>query len=120
MQKKIIDGIIGGAVLGGIVGIIMSLIPVLSDSTLSLTIFGITPELNQYELTFMMALLMAIPIAAAGALSGFFEALPDERKEEKLRIAKELLDILDDEAISQKTGLPLDEIRELRQSTSGK
>ena len=36
------------------------------------------------------------------------------KKEEKIDIAKKLLDILDDETISLKTGLTKDEVKELR------
>ncbi|WBW95932.1 Rpn family recombination-promoting nuclease/putative transposase [Oceanirhabdus sp. W0125-5] len=36
------------------------------------------------------------------------------REEEKIEIAKKLLDILDDETISQKTGLEIEKIKELR------
>lgn len=40
--------------------------------------------------------------------------LDEAKKEGKLEVAKNLLDILDDETISIKTGIDIDKIRELR------
>ena len=40
--------------------------------------------------------------------------LDEAKKEAKLEVAKNLLDILDDETISIKTGIDIDKIRELR------
>ena len=42
------------------------------------------------------------------------EALEQGRQEQTLEIAKNLLDILDDKTISQRTGLSLDEVKKLR------
>ena len=36
------------------------------------------------------------------------------KEEERLEIAKKLLDILDDETIALKTGLPIEEVKKLR------
>ncbi len=38
----------------------------------------------------------------------------ERRAEEKRAIARNLLDILDDETISEKTGLSVEEVRQLR------
>jgi len=45
---------------------------------------------------------------------GIEKGLAKGKKEEKIAIAKKLLDILDDETISLKTGLTKDEVKELR------
>lgn len=49
-----------------------------------------------------------------GIEKGKKEGLKEGAKKEKFEIAKKLLDILDDETISIKIGLPLEEIKELR------
>ena len=45
----------------------------------------------------------------------------EERGEQRgvLRVAQNLLDILDDAAISEKTGLPIDDVRKLREESKG-
>ena len=49
-----------------------------------------------------------------GLEKGKKEGLKEGAKKEKILIAKNLLDVLDDETISNKTGLSLKEIKELR------
>ncbi len=49
-----------------------------------------------------------------GIEQGLAQGLAQGRKQEALEIAKRLLDILDDETISQKTGLSVSEIEKLR------
>ncbi|MFO1434391.1 MAG: Rpn family recombination-promoting nuclease/putative transposase [Candidatus Competibacteraceae bacterium] len=49
-----------------------------------------------------------------GMQKGREEGIRTGRDEEKLRIARTLLDIMDDALIAEKTGLPLDEVRQLR------
>jgi predicted transposase/invertase (TIGR01784 family) len=50
---------------------------------------------------------------------GLAEGKQEGRKEKALEIASQLLDILDDETISQTTALPIEEIRNLRDKTRG-
>ena len=49
-----------------------------------------------------------------GIKEGIKKGKEEGKKEKAIEIAKNLLDILDDETISQKTGLDIDEIRKLR------
>ena len=49
-----------------------------------------------------------------GREEGLKEGLEEGRKEEKINIAKKLLDILDDETIALKTELPIEVIQDLR------
>ena len=45
---------------------------------------------------------------------GFEEGLKQARKQQAIEIAKNLLDILDDEMIAAATGLEVEEVRQLR------
>ena len=49
-----------------------------------------------------------------GFKQGFEEGLKQARKQQAIEIAKNLLDVLDDETISLKTGLSIEEIKKLR------
>ncbi len=51
-----------------------------------------------------------------GVEQGRQEGVEQGRQQEKLNLARQLLDILDDDIISQKTGLSLDEVKQLRDS----
>ncbi len=53
-----------------------------------------------------------------GKREGKREGIKEGKKEKAIEIAIKLLDVLDDETISQKTELTLDEVRKLRQSQS--
>ena len=45
------------------------------------------------------------------------EGIDKGRKEEKLELARKLLDILDDETISLKVGLDINEVKKIRKET---
>ena len=49
-----------------------------------------------------------------GLEQGVKQGLEQGAKQEKIEIAKNLLDILDDETISFKTGLSIEEVKEIR------
>ena len=52
-----------------------------------------------------------------GKLKGRKEGREEGREEEKLHVAINLLDILDDATIAGKTGLPLEEVEKLRRNS---
>lgn len=45
---------------------------------------------------------------------GFEEGLKQARKQQAIEIAKNLLDVLDDETIASATGVDIEEVRQLR------
>ncbi|MDD3928012.1 MAG: hypothetical protein PHT33_15320, partial [bacterium] len=49
-----------------------------------------------------------------GEIKGKLEGRLEGKLEGKLEVAKNLLDLLDDKTISERTGLPIDEIKRLR------
>ena len=44
------------------------------------------------------------------------EGIKEGKKEERLHVAINLLDVLDDDTIAEKTGLPLEEVEKLRKN----
>ena len=86
-----------------------------------LRLSGNNKERERYEKRFESLLEQNSLIANAerkglqkGLEKGKKEGLKEGAKKEKILIAKNLLDVLDDETISNKTGLSLKEIKELR------
>ena len=55
-----------------------------------------------------------------GLEQGVKQGLEQGAKQEKIEIAKNLLDILDDETISLKTGLSIEEVKEIRKGAVSK
>ena len=49
-----------------------------------------------------------------GFKQGFEEGLKQARKQQAIEIAKNLLDVLDDETIASATGVDIEEVRQLR------
>ncbi len=52
-----------------------------------------------------------------GFKQGFEEGLKQARKQQAIEIAKNLLDVLDDETIASATGVDIEEVRQLRHLT---